>query len=201
MKRVIYFLFILTSTVFGQNPYDTVFKPEVKNLLDSALPLVRSGDLEKCLLIYERIVSIDSTNLLIYGNKEFFERKLKRYDKALITAKRMMHLMPNDTRYTLLTGLLYDRIGDSLNGRKYFEKTINLCDKILDTLKTDDDNNSKYLKLQKALALIFSGNEIGGNKLLMKLARQENLPPAAGGINPYFNKSREDLIKIWLGEK
>jgi tetratricopeptide (TPR) repeat protein len=201
MKRVIYFLLILTSTAFGQSQNDTVYKPEVKNLLDSALPLMRSGELEKCLLIYERIVSIDSMSLVIYGNKEFFERKLKRYDKALITAKRMMYLMPNDTRYTLLTGLLYDRINDSLNGRKYFEKTITLCNKILDTLKTDEEDILQYLKLQKALAIFFSGDEVGGNKLLMKLARQQNLPSDAGGIHPYLNKSREDLIKIWLGEK
>jgi tetratricopeptide (TPR) repeat protein len=200
MKALVFLVFILNSA-YGQNPYETVFKPEVKILLDSALPLMRSGNLEKCLSIYEKILLIDSTNLLIYGNKEFFERRLKKYDKAVETAKRMVELSPNDPNYYLLTGLLYYKIGDSLNQKKYLEKTINLSDKILDTLNTDEKYRTERIKLQKALAMIFSGDEISGNKLLFKLFKEANLPPEAGGIYPYLNKSRTELFKTWLGEK
>ncbi len=160
---------------------------------------MRSGNLEGALLLYEKIVSIDSTSEVLYVTKEALEGMQKKYDKAVLTAVRLTELKPNEPLYNLKAGALYERIGHPSNGRKYLDIAIIQCDQILDSLQPNNNYRTFY-KFFKSISLLLIGNEVAGNKLLSELHAEEGNSPGSAALK-YMNKSKAETLKIWLEEK
>lgn len=189
---------LLTDAVSGQDLYSTNFNPGVNKMVDSATQFMRAGSNEEALAVYERIVLIDSTHLLLYANKHALEGMLRKYDKDVITSARMCELAPHEPWFLLITGTLYEKTGDSVNGKKYLDKTVIQCDIILDTLNQNNSFLVETYKCWKALAVFFSGNERSGNMLLSELYKENEDPARA--VYKFLNKSREQMFKVWLDE-
>lgn len=200
MKFIIYLTLWISSSAFGQMQYKPNVSPQILSMMDSALTLFKTGNNEQAFSIYDRIIQLDSTNIDILEVKSGWELALKKYDKALQTILRKSQLQPQVARYQLTIGSIYQKLGEIVSARPYFAKVIRMSDTILDTLNSNDRDNYRRYSLYKALATIFNGNESQGNKLLSELYKYEGESQGAASYQ-YLNKSKAELLKIWLGER
>ena len=200
MKNIFYLALFLSSSVFGQMQSKSKISPQIYSMMDSALTLFKSGNNKQAFLIYDRITQLDSNNIDILEVKGGWELALKNYHRALETSLRKAKLKPEEPRYQLGVGSLYLKVGDKVNARPFLAKAIRLCDKILDTLNSHDKDNYSRYSLYKALATVFNGNETIGNKLLFELYKYEGESQGSAAYQ-YLNKSKAELLKIWLDEK
>src|SRR5205085_1604053 len=78
---------------------------------------------------------------------------LKRYDEALPVAKKLNVLRPESPIYYFSTGLLYERLHDTISSKKFFTEANTHFDRMLDTM---NKKNTGYesLMVNKAINLI-----------------------------------------------
>ena len=169
-------------------------------MIDSSLALFKKGNYEPAFIITDQIFKLDSNNIELLEFKSSWEAYFKSYKRALRTTICMTKLEPNVPIYQIRTATFYEWLGDTINARPYFTKAIALCNKILDTLNTTHIMNYSAYSIYKALATIFSGDEVSGNKLLWAVYKHDGEDPQTAAF-PYLNKSKNELLKIWLNEK
>jgi tetratricopeptide (TPR) repeat protein len=198
--KFIYLALFLSSSAFGQMVSKDKLSPQIISKMDSALTLFKSGNYKQGLSIYDRIIQIEPGNIVILEIKGGWELALKEYNRALQTSLRVIKLEPRVIRYQLRAGSLYLRTGDPVKARPFFEKVIRLSNQVLDTLNSADRDNQIQYKLCKALATIFNGDRTAGNKLLLQLYKYEGERPGAASYQ-YLYKSKDEVLKVWLGEK
>lgn len=94
---------------------------------------------------------MDSDYFLGYYNKLMFLSQLNDYDKAVSTVNKLIELRPNANDLYLTGGLLYEKKGDTARALQYFQKSLAICNSVLDTMsQTNRDyemlsNNRKEL--------------------------------------------------------
>ena len=82
---------------------------------------------------------------------------------------------------------LFEIIGDSLSAKLNFEKSLSICNSVLDTMH---ETNNDYLMLvtNKAINLIMLGDSTSANKILKVLYDKQPYDPAYDNIEKKFIK-------------
>jgi tetratricopeptide (TPR) repeat protein len=96
---------------------------------------------KKALILLDKATEIDSNYYLGYFNKFLFLSNLKQFEKSVLAATNLIRLEPNAHDIYIIRGIFYEKIGDSISSTKDFTKSLNICNKVLDTMKT---NNQDY---------------------------------------------------------
>jgi tetratricopeptide (TPR) repeat protein len=153
---------------------------------------------KKALTLLEKATQIDSNYFLGHSNKLMFYYQLKQFDKALKTNTKLIQLCPNAHDLYLQSGILSFQLGDTISARKYFEKSLSICNAVLDTMqKTNRD--FVLLTTNKAINLIYLDDTKQANKLLLTL--YDALPSYTEfdkiqkkGVKDLMGKSKKDLL-------
>lgn len=168
--------------------------PAAKNLNDSAMSVAMyEMDLKKAIALLDQAIQIDSNYFLAYTNKLTFQLDIKQFDGALKTAFTLNRLKPEVPDYYVTTGLLYLLKNDSISAHKFFEKAAAQFNKVLDTMK-ESEENYKMILSNKALNLVFLGQETEGNKIFKNLYDNEKDEVARESIALFMGKSRQEIL-------
>jgi tetratricopeptide (TPR) repeat protein len=196
-----YKLIILLSTVVLFSCKHSKYDPEAIKLNNKAvaikmnyLPGTKPG-LDDAIILLDSATKIDSNYVIAYWNKFIFQNKLKRYNDALLTGKRIIKLRPKIVTYRVIEGVVYEKTGDKLTAEKYYNQGLLIYNKLLDTMNS---NNKMYkqLEFEKASDLIFLHQEQKGLSIIKDLYDKETDSRLKIMYRQFMNISRENLLSF-----
>jgi len=135
----------------------------------------------KALLFLDSATTIDRNDFLAYNNKLMFLYGLKQYNKAIKTVDEMLRLRPNAHDLYTMKGSFYERIGDTVSSKKCFQKSLAICDKVLDTMMKTNRDYMMFV-IDKSVNMIMLGDSAKANNILQTL--YDNQPDDSVFDNP-----------------
>jgi hypothetical protein len=90
-------------------------------------------------------------------------------------------------------GILYEQIGDTISSKFYFEKSLTICNNVLDTMNSKN-RDYEMLNIDKAGTLIMLDNQKEANELLKKLYDNQTNEEQKQMILAMLNKSKKELL-------
>ena len=203
LKFITTFLLIALCSC-GQNSTKHKVDPAAVELNNKAMTLVQSIDnpdsSTKAISLLDEATNIDSNYFLGYNNKLMFYYQLKQFDKAILTINKLIQLRPTAHDLYMMGGVLCERIGDTLSSKAYFQKSLAICNNVLDTINTKDRDHDMFL-LNKAINLIMLGDEFEGNQLLKKLYDSQTDDALKELTASFMNKSKKELLNSMTEDK
>lgn len=193
--RFTIFLLTIGLSACGQQPKRPGYfiDPKAKELNDSAGSVViHSQDYQKAIALLDQAIKIDSNFYTAFWNKVSFQCNLQQFDKALITAKNLNRIKPESPDYFFTTGLIYDKMCDTVSSQKYFNQSAIFYDKILDTMNRTNKNYDNIL-MSKAINLIIIGQEQNGNGILKQLYRKKD-EAFKEMLSLFMDKSKQEIL-------
>lgn len=197
MFRTIFALLFLSAC--AQRTSKPKFDPVVVRLNNMAINLSsyiqNSDSANKAINYLDSATIIDSNYFLGYYNKLIFLNQLKQYDKALIAINQLIRLRPNANDIYITGGIIYEKIGDTISSRRYFEKSLSICASILDTMNVKN-RNYNMLALNKAINLVLLGQNIKGNLLLKQVYENQIDSSQKATTLSFMNKNKDEIIEL-----
>ncbi len=93
---------------------------------------------------------------------------LKQFERAIETMNECIRIKPYAHDLYLYGGILYEKIGDTVSSSTYFNKSLSICNNVLDTM-SPHNNNYEMLIANQAVNLIMSGKHTEGKATWKKL--------------------------------
>ena len=198
-------LFILTAFYScGQKKIKHKVNPEVTILSNKITPLVNFLDnpdsCKKALLYLDSATNIDNLCFLCYYNKLMFLYSLKKFDKAVETMNECIRIAPWAYDLYFAGGILYEKIGDTISSKRYFQKSLKLTNSALDTMKARD-LNYEVLVNSKAVNIIMLDDYKGGNDMLKEIADRQQEPDLKEMTISYMNKRKKEIVDMLTDSK
>ena len=198
LKFITAFLLIALYSC-GQNTATRKVDPKVTALSNKIIPLVSYLDnpdsCKQALLYLDSATNIDNNCFLCYYNKLMFLYSLKQFDKAVKTMNECIRIKPWAYEFYSTGGILYEKVGDTVSSKKYFQKSLTIINSILDTTKVRDLNYEALLNF-KAVNLIMLDQYKDGNDLLKANADRQQEPEFKKTTLSYMNKSKKQLVDM-----
>jgi tetratricopeptide (TPR) repeat protein len=208
VRLKITFLFIVIAfCACSQNEMKHTTNPEAIRLnkqITRLIPYTDNADsCIKALSYLDSATSIDSSWFLCYYNKLMFLASPKKFKNAIIAINECIRIKPNAHDLYLMGGMLYRKVKDTVNSKEYFQKSLTICNNVLDTM-SKNNRNYEMLTGNKAIDLIMLGDEKSGNEVFKNL--YESLPDdkqfgtaAREAISSWMNKNQDQIMEIFLG--
>jgi tetratricopeptide (TPR) repeat protein len=153
------------------------------------VPFIDNSDSsQKALKLLDQATTIDSNYFLGHQNKLMFHYQHKQFDKALLTNNRLIQLRPNAHDLYLRSGVLSEQLGDTVNSKNLFNKSLTICNSVLDTM---DKKNRDYVMLtnNKAISLIMLGDTQKANSILKTLYANQPDDPEFDNVEKKYIQS------------
>lgn len=197
--RLLVLLFLILSAC-GQQSESThrFINPKARQLNDSAASVViNEENYEKAILLLDKAIQFDSSYAPALTNKFSYQMQLKQYEKALITAKHINRIYPQSSIHFVATGMVYENLGDTNHSKIYFSEAAKYFDKTLDTMSI---KNKMYdgVRMNKAINLIFFGQEQQGNQLLEQISNGQKDNFMRESISHFMHKSKRQIINSFI---
>ena len=183
----------------GQEVEKQKVDPAAVQLNNQAMALVAfindPDSSKKAIFLLDQATAIDSNYFLGYYHKLMFYNAHEQFEKAFSIVNRLIRLRPGAHDLYQMGGILKEKMGDTIASRPYFENSLAICNKVLDTMKT---TNQDYVMLvcNKAINLIFLGNQAGGNQLLKRLFDTQTEELYKEWIVSLMNKNKKQLLEF-----
>ena len=155
---------------------------------------------KKAILLLDKATSTDSTYFLGHYNKLIFYNQLKQFDKSISTVNKLIQLRPSAHDLYLTGGILYERTGDSISAIPYFDKSLTICNDVLDTMSTQN-REYEILVGNKAINLIMLGDTKKANDILKNLYDNQNHEELKKMTLSLINKNKKELIEQFTSDK
>jgi tetratricopeptide (TPR) repeat protein len=199
LKFLTSFLFIGLCSC-GQKPAKHKVDTAAVKLNNKAMTLVPFIDNEdsvrKAISLLDKATTIDSVYFLGHFNKLMFYNKLKQFDKAVVTVNRLIQLRPAAHDLYLTGGILYERVGDTVASAGYFEKSLVICNTVLDTMNASN-RDYEMLVGNKAINLIMLGDTSAANQLLTRLYESQTDEEQKKMTQSMMHKRKKELLQLW----
>lgn len=125
---------------------------------------------------------------------------LQKFDKAVETVNECIRINPAAHDLYLTGGVLYEKIGDTISSKKYFQKSLITLNAVLDTMNVQH-TNYQVLVSNRAINLIMLGNNKAGNDLLKSIADRQQDPELKESTLSFMNKSKKELVEMMIGSQ
>lgn len=161
------------------------------------VPFNKDDSLKKAIAYLDSATAIDSSCALCYSNKLTFQLSLKQFDRAMNTVHKILELRPVEYYYYATAGMLYELSGDTTTAKTFFQQSLDLSNKVLDTVKIRSSVYYGISLLQTNIYLML-GDSIKSKQQLRDLL--QDMP--AGGefefwkevIQSHLNKTKKILL-------
>jgi len=198
LKFITTFLLIALYSC-GQNTAKRKVDPKVTALSNKIIPLVSYIDnpdsCKQALLYLDSATKIDNNCFLCYHNKLMFLYSLKRFNKAVETINECLRISPSAHDLYMTGGILYEKIGDTISSKKYFNKSLTILNSVLDTMKVQGITYEMLVN-NKAINLIMLDDNKAGNDLLKSLAAKQQEPELKEMTLSFMNKTKKELVDM-----
>ena len=176
MQKLFIFLLFTTFTSCAQNTEKKKRDPRVTELTKSIIPLVyhleNPDSCLKALSYLDSATALDSNCFLCYQNKIMFLNNLKQYDKIIIANNNLIRIAPNAHDLYMTGGIYYEKVGDAENSKKYFKKSLSICNIVLDTMNRKHRDYVMFT-INKATDLIMLEDQKQAKEILKDLYDSE----------------------------
>ena len=183
----------------GENARKDKTDPAAVQLNNQSMTLVsfnkNPDSARKAISLLDNATTIDSNYFLGHYNKLMFYNQLRQFDKAVVTVNRLLRLRPAAHDLYLTGGLLYERLGDTILSKQYFERSLAICNNVLDTMSTEN-GDYEMLVGNKAVNLIMLGNQAKANELLKKVYNRQTREDQKKWTASLMNKSKKELLQL-----
>jgi hypothetical protein len=171
--------------------------PRALSLNNQAIPLANHVDnpdsCEKAFSLLDSATKIDDSCFSCHFNKLIFLNVLEQSDRCISITNKLIRLQPYNTSLYLMRGGFYKQIKDTIASKRDFEKSLELCETILDTM--DNKNRSfDIVLLDKALSLIMLDNQEKGNAVLKNLRDKQGNNYLKEYYGSLIDKSKDELL-------
>lgn len=164
------------------------------------VPFINNEDsARKAISLLDKATVIDSNYFLGHFNKLMFYNQLKQFDKAVLTVDKLIRLQPAAHDLYLTGGILHERLGDTIASRPYFEKSLAICNSVLDTMSTEN-RNYDMLVGNKAINLVMLGKQATANELLSRLYNSQTDEEQKKWTASLLNKNKKELLERWKAD-
>ena len=169
----------------NQGPYD----PKAIELNNRAVRLMNQYKNDSALLLFDQAIDIDQSYYMPHSNKVTIYVSQADYKKALRESELAIEKRPDLAEGWTMSGLLNEKLGDTLKAQQYYQKSIDLFEARINDPKKKEQIVAN--KLSKALSMILAGKEKEGKDELNKL-KQEN--PDNFMIDQFLKINRKEFI-------
>jgi tetratricopeptide (TPR) repeat protein len=188
----------------GQSTTKHKVDPAAVQLNNQAMKLVAFIDNKdssrKAISLLDKATAIDSNYFLGFYNKLMFYNQLKELDKAVLTVNKLIQLRPTAHDLYLTGGVLYERLGDTVSSNTYFQKSLAICNNVLDTMSAKN-RDYEMLVGNKAINLIMLCDDAGANELLKKLYDSQTDEELKKWTASLMNKNKKELLELWTSDQ
>ena len=188
-------LFSLSASAQKENQHKVDPAAIRLNNMAMELNIQNSDSASKAIIFLDSATAIDSNYYLGYYNKLIFLNQLRQYNKAIIAINNLIRLQPNANVFYFNGGIIYEKIGDTISSRDYFQKSLEICIKVLDTMKVEN-RNYEMLITNKAVDLIMLGEKEKGNLLLIKVYENQIDKSLKAMALSFMNKSKSEIVEM-----
>ncbi len=203
LKFITAFLLIALCSC-RQNTDKKKVEPKVKTLSNKIIPLVshldNSDSCKLALLYLDSATTIDNNCFNCYHNKLMFLYSLKQFDKAVQTLNECIRIAPRAYDLYFTGGILYEKVGDTVSSKRYFQKSMTIINSALDTMKARDLDYEVLLN-NKAVNLIMLDDYKGGNDMLKAFADRQKERDLKEMAQSYMNKSKKEIVEMLTDSK
>jgi tetratricopeptide (TPR) repeat protein len=154
----------------------------------------------KAISLLDKATAIDSNYFLGHYNKLMFFNQLKQFGKAVFTVNKLIQLQPTAHDLYLTGGVLYEQLGDTISSKSYFEKSLSICNSVLDTMNTKN-RDYEMLVGNKAINLIMLGDQAKANELLKKLYESQTSEEEKKWTASLMNKNKKQILELWTSDQ
>jgi tetratricopeptide (TPR) repeat protein len=193
-----FFIFISTIVLAyscSNNKQENKFNPKAVELDFNAANLIAKGEYDSAMVLLDSALQIDSTYHYAYGLKANIYMMKDLPDSVISQLEKQLKLAPEFAEVWSGTALLYDRKGDTLKAREYYNKSITLYDK---RIENPEKSNKKDIvrsnRLNRAFNLILAGQEQKGRTEALQLKREEPNNSDTIIINGLLTKTRKEIL-------
>jgi tetratricopeptide (TPR) repeat protein len=176
IQKIIIIFFFISFNSCGQKNEKLSIAPKAVELNNQAIKLVpyikNQDSSKKAISLLDKATSIDSNYFLGHFNKLMFYSQLKQFDKIVLTNDKLIKLRPLAHDLYLNAGLFYEKIGDTLSSKGYFDKSLTICNAVLDTMKISN-RGFVMITTNQAINLIMLNDSIKANMILAKLNKNQ----------------------------
>ena len=205
LRLILSIVTILTLFSCGQRSKENEasIEPKARELNDSAVSLYMTFDKDntlKAIELLDKATEIDSDYFLAHWNKYVFQNELNLKDQAFKTLKTLELLSPENPELIMASGAFHENNGVSSTAIEKYRKANNLYESIMDTI---NKNGIQYLMLEsnRAINLIFLGQEVEGREILKELYNNESDEAIREMIQSFLTLSREDFLDGKMNKK
>ena len=186
----------------GQKPVKHKVDPAAVQLNNQAMTMVRHIDnpdsSKKAISLLDQATKIDSNYFLGYSNKLMFFFQLKQFDKLIQTNNKLILLRPSAHDLYLTGGMFYEQIGDTVSANRYFNKSLTICNAVLDTMN-NKNRDFVMLTTNQAINLIMLNDSAKANNILKVLYDNQPDNPQFDNVEKKYiqslmNKNKKDLV-------
>lgn len=158
-------------------------------LNNKAMGFMRVQNCDSALIYLDRAITVDSNSYVLHSNKCAVYCSLKDYQKALIESQKVINIKTDLAEGWTFSGMLYDKLGDTINALKSYRKSIEIFDERISN--PDKQKSLEGNKLNRAFSLILMGQEEMGRSELKKL---KIAYPQDNTLDGFLNLTKKDYF-------
>lgn len=151
----------------------------------------------KAIAYLDSATGIDSDYFLGYENKLMFLNRLGDYKSGLAAINQLIRLRPNAHDLYLNKGIFYEKLNDSASAAKCFEKSLSICNAVLDTMSSENRDYS-MLVANKICNQILLGQTGEAGKTFEETRKNINEENQVDVLKQFYTLSRQELLKKLL---
>lgn len=155
---------------------------------------------KKAIGLLDSATTLDTNYYLGYFNKLMFLNSLKQYDEAILATQNLIRLRPDAHDLYILGGVFCEKNNDTISSKKYFQKSLLICNVVLDTMSF---KNSDYemIMINKAVNLIMLNKNAEANILLKKLGKTQSDGEMKKITLSMMDLNKNQLIEMYYSDK
>jgi tetratricopeptide (TPR) repeat protein len=161
MKKIVVWSLMILMIACSQIQKPSVKKgeinPEAIELNKKGFESMNRGAIDSALYLFNQAIEADSNYDLPYSNKASVYIMMRQYNKALRESELTNLKNPENAEGWNTTGMLSDRLKDSVKAVKSYQKCLEVLDKNMSEQK--DKEKISQIRLRKALIYILLQDE------------------------------------------
>ena len=166
-----------------------VYNPKAIELNNRGIGWMKRSNTDSALILFDKAIALDKTYYMPHSNKIGIYISKKEYDKALVESEMVVQIKPDLAEGWYFSGMLHEVLGDSVNAKKCYKKSIEVFDERISHQENKDQIFAS--RLQRAFSLIMLGQAKEGKEEMKKLKAEK---PNDLIIDQFMQMNKKDFI-------
>lgn len=190
MTRLIIFnlILILLVSCSGKGKKE-VYNPKAIELNNRGIGWMKRSNPDSALILFDKAIAMDKTYYMPHSNKIGIYISKKEFDKALAESEMVVQIKPDLAEGWYFSGMLHDVLGDSVDAKKCYNKSIEIFDERI--VHPEKKEQIFASRLQRAFSLIMLGQDKEGKEEMKKLKAER---PNDLIIDQFMQMNKKDFI-------